>query len=570
LTWRAAACAALLALGCSGGATEPPAPAELLISEAAGSSGPLLPAWVELYNGTDAPKSLAGYRLAAGVRLLDGGWAEQTWALPAAMLDAKDFVVLSGKPYDDLWETRRLFLLGAPDASFWFAADGGPARVVLLDVQGKEVDSVSLAGLPAEPGSVLARGTAGFQVATVATPGGTNDAFDATDLDADGLPDSAERPGGTLAGLPLYAWGARENQRDVFVEIDRMFRARDAGGVGPGTVPRVEALARIAEVFRAHGVTVHFDVGALPSPDGGAFAGVVDLGGGGEIPWACSLTMAGLSGATSFYQLKAEHSDLRRRPSFHHVIFGHGLADVGCGTVGATGKAELGGNDVAITLGVRGYSTAPGAGLNRLINNQAATLMHELGHNLGLRHGGDEDTNFKPSYLSVMNYLYQLEGLPQPGVAEGDRYYYQYGGLYRLCMGPPAIASRTGLQGSSETNPAAFRLDYSDGQTPSLNAASLDETRGLGRPGSTPIDWDFDGGISSVPVSAAIGSLDSSNPVCPSDAPGSGVLRDFADWQNLQLRFTNTEEGTRTGAKSGKRRAGVDLVGDRQAWVDEQ
>jgi hypothetical protein len=40
--------------------------------------------------------------------------------------------------------------------------------------------------------------------------------------------------------------------------------------------------------------------------------------------------------------------------------------------------------------------------------------MHELGHNLGLRHGGDEDSgddlegwkNNKPNYRSVMNYLY--------------------------------------------------------------------------------------------------------------------------------------------------------------------
>ena len=37
--------------------------------------------------------------------------------------------------------------------------------------------------------------------------------------------------------------------------------------------------------------------------------------------------------------------------------------------------------------------------------------MHELGHNLGLRHGGDDLPNFKPNYLSVMNYSFQLTGL---------------------------------------------------------------------------------------------------------------------------------------------------------------
>src|SRR6185436_15332171 len=35
----------------------------------------------------------------------------------------------------------------------------------------------------------------------------------------------------------------------------------------------------------------------------------------------------------------------------------------------------------------------------------------ELGHNLGLRHGGDDDDIYKPSHLSVMNYTFQLTGL---------------------------------------------------------------------------------------------------------------------------------------------------------------
>lgn len=39
---------------------------------------------------------------------------------------------------------------------------------------------------------------------------------------------------------------------------------------------------------------------------------------------------------------------------------------------------------------------------------QAGNLMHELGHNLGLHHGGDDDANFEPNYFSVMNYNYLL------------------------------------------------------------------------------------------------------------------------------------------------------------------
>ena len=43
---------------------------------------------------------------------------------------------------------------------------------------------------------------------------------------------------------------------------------------------------------------------------------------------------------------------------------------------------------------------------------QAATLFHELGHNLGLRHGPTaKSANCEPNFLSSMNYLYQTAGL---------------------------------------------------------------------------------------------------------------------------------------------------------------
>jgi len=42
--------------------------------------------------------------------------------------------------------------------------------------------------------------------------------------------------------------------------------------------------------------------------------------------------------------------------------------------------------------------------------------MHELGHDLGLHHGGGDDVNFKPNYVSVMNYLFQMDGVPLNGV----------------------------------------------------------------------------------------------------------------------------------------------------------
>lgn len=70
----------------------------------------------------------------------------------------------------------------------------------------------------------------------------------------------------------------------------------------------------------------------------------------------------------------------------------------------ASGYAEIGGNDVAITLG----AFAGGVGSTE---QQAGTTLHEIGHNIFLNHGGafDNDINCKPNYLSVMNYLFQFE-----------------------------------------------------------------------------------------------------------------------------------------------------------------
>lgn len=42
-------------------------------------------------------------------------------------------------------------------------------------------------------------------------------------------------------------------------------------------------------------------------------------------------------------------------------------------------------------------------------------FLHEFGHNLNLRHGGNENRNYKPQYQSVMNYMYSL-----PGLAKND------------------------------------------------------------------------------------------------------------------------------------------------------
>jgi nitrous oxidase accessory protein NosD len=54
------------------------------------------------------------------------------------------------------------------------------------------------------------------------------------------------------------------------------------------------------------------------------------------------------------------------------------------------------------------------------IRKRSATFIHELGHALGLDHGGNHGTNRKPNYNSVMNYRFQLPGVDQSDPPDYD------------------------------------------------------------------------------------------------------------------------------------------------------
>ncbi len=80
---------------------------------------------------------------------------------------------------------------------------------------------------------------------------------------------------------------------------------------------------------------------------------------------------------------------------------------------------------------------------------QAAVFMHELGHNLNLRHGGGDSINGKPNYPSVMNYAFS----------------YRYNWNRRF-----------------------WKLDFSRvdaGNFVTLDESALNETVGIGTPGGT-------------------------------------------------------------------------------------
>jgi len=171
---------------------------------------------------------------------------------------------------------------------------------------------------------------------------------------------------------------------------------------------------------------------------------VAQGGGQGDIPGQYPKYPGTVGWKTGFQMLRDAilGFDYARKDIFHYVLFAHsvGIPVEPCQTTDASGNlvsdftcqdtnpsfhvprtnsgiADFPGGDVLVTLGAFDDDKGQPVGTQFM---QGSTLMHELGHNFELTHGGPgsldptvpREPNCKPHYLSVMNYLYQLRGLP--------------------------------------------------------------------------------------------------------------------------------------------------------------
>ena len=186
----------------------------------------------------------------------------------------------------------------------------------------------------------------------------------------------------------------------------------------------------------------------------------------------------------------------------------------------SSGIAELPGNDFIVSLGA--FTNHRGTR-----DEQAGTFMHELGHTLGLRHGGGDNINGKPNYLSIMSYTRQFNDL---------------------------IPGR--------------RLDYSREELPLLNESSLDEGLGIGGPAGEstvfgivdpltgncrirrvpangPVDWNMDGDSLDSNLVLSVNYYWRQHPVLGWIGFGDDeetLLRGYDDWMNLQYCFRDAAE----------------------------
>ena len=291
---------------------------------------------------------------------------------------------------------------------------------------------------------------------------------DNPDTDGDGILDGDEVLG-SAAGLDLPALGTNPLRRDILIEYD--WFDLPTSECGPlSHRPQADAIARVTAMFAAApvrnadgstGINVIHDFG-----QGGAASG-------GNLVAGYSALLPGTFDATHA-AIKAANFDAKRLGYFRYVLMAHRYN----GTSSSSGYAETIGDDVLVTL-----QCAKGA---VTVGN---TIAHELGHNLGLRHGGFEGCNRKPNYNSIMNYRYQFSGVDS------------------ACGGVAGAAN------------------FSSGTHPALDESALDETKGVC--GSAPLDWNTDGTLES----AIAHDL---NPQHAATCGGALTkLEDFDDWSNL-------------------------------------
>ncbi len=320
------------------------------------------------------------------------------------------------------------------------------------------------------------------------------------DTDGDSLEDGWEIFGidANSDGTIDLSLGADPLHKDIFVEVDFM-QLHQPNADAMNDLVTAFAISPVSNPDGLDGINLHIQV-----DNAMAHFNCITVWSGFD-----SLKSALFGTTSERADPNASNILAAKRLVYHYGLFVHGQCNTGYSGIG-----ERPGDDFIISKG------NSAAGHNSQINGRtqdAGIFMHEIGHNFGLRHGGGDNVNCKPNYLSTMKY---------------NRMY------------PTYIPDRP--------------LDYSREKIDDLVESNLDESKGVPStsglktmygPHIFPdisykisltgiaIDWNRDGDSEDSGVMADINLF-----VGLTDCSVAGLqtLTGFNDWSNLVYNFRTT------------------------------
>jgi len=218
-----------------------------------------------------------------------------------------------------------------------------------------------------------------------------------------------------------------------------------------------------------------------------------------------------------------------------------------------SGVSDIGGADSLITLGLWGA-----AGQTDQV--QAGTFMHELGHSLGLWHGGlyydtpgsytpTFEPNCKPNYQSVMNYQFQVDLLDNGALDYSEQ---NLSALNENSL-PPGVTTTDGSALAYSTTKW-----YTPVQPNGIGSAATHHCDG------TPLSP----GTDPNPTMYLVGGP--ANPITPAWVNDSDVnfdgtinttLRGYNDWASLDLRQFGASGADMFGTGIGRTGPGIGRTG---------
>lgn len=331
---------------------------------------------------------------------------------------------------------------------------------------------------------------------------------DTLDSDGDGLLDSWETQGidfdndGTV---DLKIDGLNPMRKDILIYYD--WTEYKDGDNTVSNAPLDASLTKVVKAFAdapvtnpdgSTGITLHFKKGTAVSEGDDRLLGSWN---GWFYSWQ------------EFADIKAANFQAEYWPFYHYMIFATEHAPNGSsGRSRNGGDFSAGASDFFVTIGSWNLSESS------KVLVESSTIMHELGHNLGLGHGGVNITtdaqgnktvssshaNGKPNHLSIMSYSFQTQGIPTSSGAIID--YSRFNGVDLPALNEAALSESTWVgamtttEGTSTlTNPklAGYSLRYycpTSRNEFELNEIGVDKA----------VDWDCDENFAETTISANI------------------------------------------------------------------